>query len=188
MYQRLNELLLSAFSVDELRRLVRWTFPEVSNSLPTGPVSPASFVEAVVTALAEHQAIGAELFAVLRKERPRRGAEIDAVERAVSTQRLKDPAASPDVFIGPIAAGSKVVAATESATYQLIRNNYGDTLAVEMEGYGFLEALTPYKADAAVIRGISDLVAGKDKADSAGWQPRAARNAAAFALEVLANL
>ncbi len=106
-------------------------------------------------------------------------------------QRLSNAAkkASPSVFVGPIAAGSKVVASTKNDVYQQLRQNYGDTLAIEMEGAGFLAATraNPH-VDALVVRGISDLLNNKAISDAAGWQEAAARNACAFAFQVLATL
>ena len=96
--------------------------------------------------------------------------------------------AEPEVFIGPIAAGERVVSSTRSASARIIQTHYSDALAVEMEGYGFLASLVPLKAEALVVRGVSDLVEKKAESDAAGWQQRAARNAAAFAFEVMANL
>jgi formylglycine-generating enzyme required for sulfatase activity len=94
----------------------------------------------------------------------------------------------PRSFVGPIAAGEKVVANARSELAAFLRNNYGDALAVEMEGYGFLRAAHARNIEALVIRAISDLLENKATSDAAGWQERAASNASAFAFEVLAKL
>ncbi len=54
-------------------------------------------------------------------------------------------------------------------------------LAVEMEGLGFLEACRPYPLiKTLIVRGISDLVDGKEHADKEGSQPYASKNATEF--------
>jgi len=105
-------------------------------------------------------------------------------------QRLKGalPIRTPIVYVAPIAAGEKVVASTRSPLAKFLQAQYGDALAVEMEGYGFLQATyANSQVEALVIRGISDLLDGKGEADAANFQDIAAQHASAFAFEVLAK-
>jgi nucleoside phosphorylase len=95
-------------------------------------------------------------------------------------QRLLQPLPipAPQVYIGPIAAGEKVLASTVSEIGRLLKENYGDALAVEMEGRGFLQAAHAYPhVETLIVRGISDLVNNKRKTDAQNFQERAAQHA-----------
>lgn len=86
------------------------------------------------------------------------------------------------VRVGAIAAGEKVVASKRSATAVMLSQNYSDTLALEMEGAGFISAMRRHSdVDYALIRGISDLLDAKQTADNGGWQSKAAQNATSVA-------
>jgi nucleoside phosphorylase len=101
--------------------------------------------------------------------------------------RPAPPVRAPAAFVKPIAAGGKVVAHDRSATGRLLSTYCGDALAVDMESHGFLRgAYANEGLETLVVRGISDLLSDKTAANDEQWQMAAARNAAAFAFEVLA--
>ncbi|MEM9485302.1 MAG: 5'-methylthioadenosine/S-adenosylhomocysteine nucleosidase, partial [Cyanobacteria bacterium P01_F01_bin.116] len=108
-------------------------------------------------------------------------------------ERLGRPDVMPDVRVSAIAAGEKVIASTQSSVYQFLRQRYSDALAVEMEGYGFLKAAhaNAHRASAIVVRGISDLIDGKNdvvnQPPESKRQATAAHHASAFAFQILAN-
>ncbi|MFM7449616.1 MAG: hypothetical protein ACKO24_13585, partial [Leptolyngbyaceae cyanobacterium] len=101
------------------------------------------------------------------------------------------PGPAPKLRVGPIAVGEKVVASTKSSVYKFLRQNYSDALAVEMEGYGFLEAVNSRgkPLPAIVIRGISDLIDNKN--DDTNQEPedirqqKASHHASALAFQLL---
>ncbi|MEM9299573.1 MAG: 5'-methylthioadenosine/S-adenosylhomocysteine nucleosidase [Bacteroidota bacterium] len=95
---------------------------------------------------------------------------------------------NPSVIIKPIAAGEKVVTEIRSGVFKLIKSNYNDTVAVEMEGSGFFTACHANEGiQSLIVRGISDLLTNKEEADKDGYQEIAAKNASAFAFEVLSK-
>jgi nucleoside phosphorylase len=106
-------------------------------------------------------------------------------------ERLSSSEPLPEVFVGAIAAGEKVVAAQESQMFKFLRSNYNDALAVEMEGFGVLNAAFAYPSiQVIVIRGISDMVEGKNDPAlglEGDRQVKASNHAAAFAFELLAK-
>ena len=99
------------------------------------------------------------------------------------------PAAIPRVFVAPIAAGEKVVASTKSSVFRFLKKHYSDAVAVEMEGIGFLSAARANeKVRAVILRGISDLIDGKEESDDEGYQNVAAKVASAFAFQLLSKI
>ncbi|GGJ75059.1 purine phosphorylase [Pilimelia anulata] len=93
----------------------------------------------------------------------------------------------PQVRFGPIAAGEVVQDSAVSAHARWVRQTYHDALAIEMEAAGVAQAAHLNRAlSALIIRGVSDRADGsKSTSDTAGWQPRAAANAAEFAVGVI---
>ncbi|MEH1826725.1 MAG: 5'-methylthioadenosine/S-adenosylhomocysteine nucleosidase [Nostoc sp.] len=100
------------------------------------------------------------------------------------------PRRIPEAKVAPIAAGEKVIASRKAKIYKYLCEYYDDAIAVEMEGFGFLEAVARGNktVSAIVIRGISDLLEGKAEFDAKGSQALAACHASAFAFELLAKL
>jgi hypothetical protein len=92
--------------------------------------------------------------------------------------------------VRPIASGEVVLDSQDSPYAQLIKKHYGDAAAIEMEGAGVaLAGQLNASRPTVVLRGISDHADGrKEHADLTGGQERAARNAAAFAVALLAKL
>lgn len=132
------------------------------------------------------------------KTRPEIGLSAYGLEQRAKAEARKDdwlhrlavmPERKPRVFVAPIAAGEKVVASTQSEVFEFLREHYGDAIAVEMEGFGFLEAVRAnQRVSAIVIRGISDLIDNKVDSDQQGSQELAACHATAFALQILSKL
>ncbi|MGQ4482312.1 5'-methylthioadenosine/S-adenosylhomocysteine nucleosidase family protein [Streptomyces sp. SAS_276] len=87
----------------------------------------------------------------------------------------------------PIATGDVVLADAKSEIAQFVRNNYNDAGAIEMEGFGALQAAhLNGQLHALVVRGISDRADdGKSTADTSGSQQRAARQAALVTVALL---
>jgi nucleoside phosphorylase len=104
-------------------------------------------------------------------------------------KRTMDGALEAQVYLGPIAAGDKVVASVHNSTYRSIKLHFNDTLGLEMEAYGFATALQGNPTvHGLVIRGISDLCEGKAEADKQNWQSVAADRAAGFGFELLEEI
>jgi nucleoside phosphorylase len=89
-----------------------------------------------------------------------------------------------------IASGEVVLDSLDSPLARLLRERYSDAAAIEMEGAGAAVAGQLNKSlPMVVLRGISDYANGqKEAVDQEGWQEHAARNAAAFAVTLLADL
>lgn len=91
----------------------------------------------------------------------------------------------PLAAIKGIVSGEEVVAGGKSPRFALLRSHFNDCGAVEMEGWGAMNAAHHENTPAIVVRGISDMCAGKDHASDKLHQPIAAAHAAAFAFSIL---
>jgi nucleoside phosphorylase len=91
----------------------------------------------------------------------------------------------PSAVIKGIVSGEEVVAGGKSQRFIWLRSHFNDCGAVEMEGWGAMNAAYYENAPAIVVRGISDMCAGKEHAKDKLHQPIAAAHAAAFAFSIL---
>ncbi|MBO3737666.1 5'-methylthioadenosine/S-adenosylhomocysteine nucleosidase family protein [Actinoplanes flavus] len=108
-------------------------------------------------------------------------------QHLIRSEEWRDPSADgdgPTVHFGPIAAGEVVQDSSVSEHARWVLEHYNDALAIEMEAAGVAQAAHLNDAlPVVVIRGISDRADGtKSSTDGENWQPRAAANAAAFAV------
>jgi len=94
---------------------------------------------------------------------------------------------TPKVFVEPIATGPNVVSSKRGSVYERIKKYFSDAVAIDMESRAVLRAAYSWSIDTLAVRGISDVIEGKEGQDAQGGQPRAAMHAAAFALETLSN-
>lgn len=92
------------------------------------------------------------------------------------------------VRVGAIASGEKVLADVNSSQVGLLKESYSDTLAVEMEGAGFMQACLRGSINSyLMVRAVSDLIEGKTQADDDGGQERASMNLTTVVGEVIAR-
>lgn len=104
-------------------------------------------------------------------------------------KRLPPGSGDPKACFGAIAAGEIVQNSRISHEAQWIRRHYNDAIAIEMEAGGVAQAGHLNGADVAIVRGISDRANGTKSSDGdVEWQPRAAANAAAFAIQLAQQL
>lgn len=95
----------------------------------------------------------------------------------------------PQARFGSIAAGEIVQNSRTSYEAKLLHEHYNDVAAIEMEGAGVAQAGHLAEYPVAVIRGLSDRADGTKSTDTdRSWQPRAAANAAAFAVRLTREL
>ena len=91
----------------------------------------------------------------------------------------------PLAVIKGVVSGEEVVAGDKSQRFALLRSRFNDCGAVEMEGWGVMNAAHRENTSAIIVRGISDMCAGKDHTRDKLFQPIAAAHAAAFAFSIL---
>ena len=93
----------------------------------------------------------------------------------------------PRGIVAPSVSVEAVQADRRSPLEALIREHYGDAHVVEMEGYGAYLAANGNGIPCIMIRGVSDETHEKRADEDADYQPIAARHAAAFAFELMAQ-
>ncbi|MEU8229187.1 5'-methylthioadenosine/S-adenosylhomocysteine nucleosidase [Actinoplanes sp. NPDC048967] len=116
-------------------------------------------------------------------------ADHELLQRArVVAREFQQRPDAPEVHFAPIAAGEVVLNSRTTPLAQQLKHHYNDAVAIEMESAGTARAAHVGRVRMLTVRGISDQADGlKAAADAAGSQPRAARHAAAFAVEVITD-
>ena len=94
----------------------------------------------------------------------------------------------PSGLVAAMVSVEAVSADKESALERLIKTQYNDACAVEMEGYGAAFAAGRAGIPCIVLRGISDMASNKTPEADLVRQPVAAVHAAAFGFELLSML
>ncbi len=119
-----------------------------------------------------------------------RPAAVQAPEKLVQIARsiARSPEPLPSSFavsVIDLVSTESVEADRTSAFAQRRRSSLDNARAVDMETFGLYEAARALDIPAISIRGLSDLDGIKSSVADADWQPVAAANAAAVALELL---
>ncbi|MEV6236965.1 5'-methylthioadenosine/S-adenosylhomocysteine nucleosidase [Lentzea sp. NPDC051838] len=117
--------------------------------------------------------------------------ELEQIARHLSREKAWRPrlSAIPAIHFRPIAAGEVVLNSRDTPLARQLRRNYDDAAAIEQESAGTARAAQLNRAPFLAVRGISDKADGnKYETDGDGWQPIAARNAAAVTIAVAAEL
>jgi tetratricopeptide (TPR) repeat protein len=96
---------------------------------------------------------------------------------------------SPSILLAPIASGEKEVADEQAELLDFLRALYGDAVALENSGFGFLKAaMASEKVFALAIHGITHLINTDTENIQTDSRAIALQNASAFTFEVLAKL
>jgi len=113
-------------------------------------------------------------------------APVSLVENARSIRREPEPLrAEFAITVADLVSTEEVLADPNSSLSQRIKKELDNCVAVDMESHGVYEAARQLNLLAIAVRGLSDLNGKKDPANDRNWQPVAASNAAAVALELL---
>jgi nucleoside phosphorylase len=121
------------------------------------------------------------------------------VQRAKSEARKADwlqrlsnhPVVQPHVFVAPIVSVDRIIKSSESDDFQFLSVSCAEAIAVDMEGFCFLNAAKIYpNVQSIVIRGISGVIGEKDNSLELKQTPqeKAACFASAFTFEMLSKL
>ena len=94
-----------------------------------------------------------------------------------------------EVYDGAIASGDKLLTTNNTTFSDFLDTQYNDTLAIDMESAGFIEALARHESIKSLcIRGISNLVANYTESKNIANQYLASENVAAFVFELIYQL